>query len=214
MLQLPGEYRAEIERGLASAKPGQFKYTFKDLNPLIEELIRIRKTSMANDNVESKPISAKIVEVEALVGTAKPLKNQKPTPSHSIPSGSQANTPDPKSSVDDQSQQQSHRFRGRGGFRGRGRGRGYLGHRYRYSNCLICDLDTHNTIFCNALESGKPIRDKLKMLGRCDACLMHKDEHGNTCAIIHRQCDHCLSDKHHKITCAKDHPGSWILKQK
>ena len=52
------------------------------------------------------------------------------------------------------------------------------------------------------------------MLGRCDACLMHKDEHGNTCAIIHRQCDHCLSDKHHKITCAKDHPGSWILKQK
>ncbi|CAL4062580.1 unnamed protein product, partial [Meganyctiphanes norvegica] len=33
---------------------------------LPEELIRIRKTSMANDNVESKPISAKIAEVEAL----------------------------------------------------------------------------------------------------------------------------------------------------
>ena len=64
------------------------------------------------------------------------------------------------------------------------------------------------------------MRNKLKEINRCDACLMFKDIHGDSCTIYPYPCNKCKSNTHVGITCDKissdgsAHPGSWILNLK
>ena len=70
MLKIPSSYRSEIEQKLnntKAAREDEAKYTFDDLNPLVEEFIRIKK--MALDNKQKT--------VQTLVGiTQQKIQNQ------------------------------------------------------------------------------------------------------------------------------------------
>ena len=56
------------------------------------------------------------------------------------------------------------------------------------------------------------MREKLKALDRCDACLTSKADHGAQCIKSKFPCAYCRSDLHETITCDGDtHPGSWIV---
>ena len=51
MLKIPSTYRSEIEQKLNNTKADredETKYTFDDLNPLVEEFIRIKKMALNN----------------------------------------------------------------------------------------------------------------------------------------------------------------------
>ena len=57
MLQIPGEYRSELEKKLTATNARKTKYTFAELSPLVEEFVRIMK--MATEDKEKEEITTK-----------------------------------------------------------------------------------------------------------------------------------------------------------
>ena len=67
---------------------------------------------------------------------------------------------------------------------------------------------------CDQFKHGKEMREKLKALDKCDACLTNKADHEKECTKSRFQCAYCRSYQHETITCdGGTHPGSWILKE-
>ena len=102
--------------------------------------------------------------------------------------------------------------RGRGRGRGQQRGRGNYPFRLdqrNYVPCELCGKHGHLMHECNQFKHGPEVRQKLKNLNRCDACLIHKNDHVE-CPKLMKQCPKCYSNLHYSITCDGKHPGSWI----
>ena len=56
------------------------------------------------------------------------------------------------------------------------------------------------------------MREKLKALDKCDACLTSKTNHEDQCTKTRFPWAYCRSYLHETITCdGGTHPGSWIL---
>ena len=76
--------------------------------------------------------------------------------------------------------------------------------------CQVCDK-FHLMVYCEEFKHGPEMREKLKELNRCDACLVKKEQHGEKCFEIRFPCRYCKSKEHETITCdGKNHPGSWL----
>ena len=74
MLQIPGEYRSEIEKKLsidrAREKSTNTRYRFTDLSPLVDEFVRIMKMSSQNDNEQEKRENQYTIPVKAMLGAS------------------------------------------------------------------------------------------------------------------------------------------------
>ena len=56
------------------------------------------------------------------------------------------------------------------------------------------------------------MRQRLRDIGRCDACTIKEADHGTVCPTADHYCDNCGSLGHYRMTCnGLEHPGSWIL---
>ena len=67
---------------------------------------------------------------------------------------------------------------------------------------------------CDQFKHGKDMREKLKALDKCDACLTNKADHEKECTKSRFQSAYCRSYQHETITCdGGTHLGSWILKE-
>ena len=67
---------------------------------------------------------------------------------------------------------------------------------------------------CDQFKQGKEMREKLKALDKCYACLTNKADNEKECTKSRFQCAYCRSYLHETITCdGGTHPGSWILKE-
>ena len=100
---------------------------------------------------------------------------------------------------------------GYGNFRSRGYPRGPNRNQMNnyYPPCKICGDPQHWYKLCQSKPNGKEMRDHLKSLNLCDACITHKDMHGIKCVEIRYACRHCRSYEHETITCdGNSHPGS------
>ena len=194
MMKIPGSYRSELERSLASAN--KVRYTFADLDSHMEEMFRIHGHRLAG---VSEPKPAAIVAKLGGVG-----RGEKPSNSDSQAA---SNSADPVKPV-----------RGRGRSRGRGaRGRG--GHSPGNSQstiitCELCNKNGHFTHTCRNYKNGPEVRQRLRDLNRCDACIIRKDQHPDECPNMDKICHRCYTPNHFAITCDGKHPGSWIKKQK
>ena len=74
MLQIPGEYRSELEKKLSikrdrEGKNNNTRYKFADLSPLVDEFVRIMKMSCQNDNETERELQHSI-PVKSMLGTA------------------------------------------------------------------------------------------------------------------------------------------------
>ena len=69
--------------------------------------------------------------------------------------------------------------------------------------------------YCTAYKHGEEMRQQLRSVGKCDQCLVDKEKHGATCTVMFK-CKYCHLDNHEHITCdgSKNHPGSWLNKNK
>ena len=102
--------------------------------------------------------------------------------------------------------------------RGRGRGRGSRGRgnqtprNFQSSTitCELCDKSGNFTHKCRQFKSGPEIRQRLKDLNRCDACLIHKEAHPGECPTLSTECFKCYESTHYHITFDGKHPGSWL----
>ena len=65
MLQIPGDYRSELERSLTNKKLD--KYTFDDLSVIMEEMLRIHGHQLSNDATGD---SKTPVELEVKMGVS------------------------------------------------------------------------------------------------------------------------------------------------
>ena len=85
-----------------------------------------------------------------------------------------------------------------------------------YANhiCELCGERGHRLEFCRKFQNGQQMREKLKTINRCDACLVAASMHGDSCSTVRRACRHCGSTGHYTSTCALIHPGSWVLRQR
>ena len=68
-------------------------------------------------------------------------------------------------------------------------------------------------------KHGKEMREILKRLDRCDACLNKKQHHLKKCYNINRgkrpKCCYCGKVDHETITCdGGEHSGSWIINER
>ena len=100
---------------------------------------------------------------------------------------------------------------GYGNFRSRGYPRGPNRNQMNnyYPPCKICGDPQHWYKLCQSKPNGKEMRDHLKSLNLCDACITHKDMHDIKCVEIRYACRHCRSYEHETITCdGNSHPGS------
>ena len=191
MMKIPGQYRSELERSLANAK--KVKYTFADLDDHMEEMFRIHGHRMA-DGSESKSaaIAAKVGGVSREV------------------------EPDKSNLQKATSQSPAKPNRGKGKGRGKGaRGRG--GQRPGNMSTIICDLcntNGHYAHTCRNIKNGNDVRQKLRDLGKCDACMVHKDKHPEECPQLGQLCYNCYTPGHFSPTCDGEHPGSWLKKTK
>ena len=72
MLQIPGEYRSEIEKKLSinrdREKSTSTRYKFADLSPLVDEFVRIMKMASQNDNETGRRDFQNMVPVKAMLG--------------------------------------------------------------------------------------------------------------------------------------------------
>ena len=72
MLQIPGEYRSEIERRLSNTKANravETKYNFKNLTPLVEDFTRIMKMSNNNKTATTNTMLGSINNVQVQQGS-------------------------------------------------------------------------------------------------------------------------------------------------
>ncbi|CAL4110922.1 unnamed protein product, partial [Meganyctiphanes norvegica] len=244
MLQLPGEVRSELEKKLHETgnRESETKYTFNDLGPLMEEYIRIMKLS-SQKNEELEKISNPI-KINAMVGITrtvnknaqeKEIVQQLNLRSPNINPQNQINIKNPiqTHNLVEQSQppiQQEYycnfnrsynnskynidRTYDRGdNVRGRERPYSHTGWSSMYPNCPLCDKQ-HLINHCMETKHGPEMREKLKSLDRCDACLVTKDQHDTSCIEIKEPCRYCKNKGHYHITCdGKIHPGSWLIKE-
>ena len=191
MMKIPGQYRSELERSLASAK--KVRYTFADLDDHME-MFRIHGHRLA-DGSEPKPaaIAAKVGGVGRGV-----------EPSNS--DSQRATSPGPV---------RPNRGRGRSRGRGaKGRGSHSPGNHMSTITCELCNKNGHYTHSCKNYKGGNDVRQRLKDLGRCDACMVRKDQHPDECPKIDKLCYNCYTPGHYPITCDGEHPGSWLKKKK
>ena len=172
---------------------------------------------MANDK-DKEDFSAKLVEVKAMLGSSKQVqRNQKPETQPNKKDLLNENEKQENRSQNKDNQYNQFRGprggRGRGN-RGRGRGRGGVYYGGTYTDCPICGFNNHSIYFCKSYEHGQAMRDKLKQLKRCDACLVSQDGHQTECAKHFKPCRYCNSMSHQSITCdGLAHPGSWLVNQ-
>ncbi|CAL4073743.1 unnamed protein product [Meganyctiphanes norvegica] len=81
-------------------------------------------------------------------------------------------------------------------------------------NCPLCDKQ-HLINHCMETKHGPEMREKLKSLDRCCACLVTKKPHDTSCIEIKEPCRYCRNKWHYLIICdSKKHPGSWLIKKK
>ena len=196
---LPGPYKADLMRQLP---PNTNKYTFAELTPKLEDVYLYREERQKNN------LSCKIgtTELTAAAGITKINTNEsKPNTQTDHTKG--------------QNFRGRGRGRGRGGFRGGQRGRGG-GQPHRDMYCYICEGTNHIAFWCDSYMHGPKMRERLKQLNRCDACLVLKHQHNDTCQSFGKPCEKCGDASHHKITCNFTqsnqlfHPGSWIIAEK
>ena len=80
MLQIPGEYRSEIEKKLsinrAREESTSTRYKFSDLSPLVDEFVRIMKMSSQNDKEQSKKENQNTTTVKAMLGAAHNIQEE------------------------------------------------------------------------------------------------------------------------------------------
>ena len=212
---IPGKFRAEIEHHLDKKET---KFKFDDLRPIVDRIVRINGHHPTDQVPQTSYHINTTEEITAAPGV---IKN---TPSSFINNPAQqgaqpqGNTTIPQQP---QSQQQNHNQSGggsqgrgaHGGGRGRGRGRGS----YNQSNsnkpkypCQICQSIEHNTWHCKKFNRGSELREELKRLDLCVACLRPGPQHGTECGPV-RLCKVCENGKHFEFTCGgkgEIHPGS------
>ena len=233
MIQIPENYRSEIEKKLSQTKDDRkepTKYTFAELAPLVEEFTRIMKiadkketkettvetkTLIANTNIQQAivPEQTQMNQATNLADNVDPNANTctynyiaQQNPNNSYNRGRGYNNRYPYN------QGRGYDNYGYGNYRSRGNPRGsYRGQSSYYPPCQICGDSQHWLKFCQVKPHGKEMRDHLKSLNMCDACLTHKDRHGIKCIEMRYQCKNCKSYEHETITCdGSNHPGSWI----
>ena len=131
MLQIPGDFRAQLEKRLddtRSDRADRTKFTFDDLAPLADDIVRIGKNSMANDEAQKEQTTMYPVETNALVGNAYSDRRGGPAPQPS-PTRS-AEPPQPRYTPQGDTYSTSYyhrpwgRGRGEGANRSGGRGEG------------------------------------------------------------------------------------------
>ena len=232
MLQIPGKYRSELEKKLSQSKEDrdeETKYTFAQLAPLVEEFTRIMKISnkketketteakslIANTNVQNTivPEQTQVNQPINLTDNVDPnsytynyIAQQTPNNSYNRGRGYNYNYRYPYN------QGRGYDNYSNGNNRSRGNPRGsYRSQSNYYTPCLLCGDTQHWFKFCQTKPHGKEMRDLLKSLNMCDACLTPKDMHGVKCIELRYPCKHCKSFEHETITCdGYSHPGSWI----
>ena len=226
LMQIPGVVRARIESNLPKE---QYKYTFSDLEPIMDDICRLENFQEKISNDQFSCSIADTQEITAAVG----LPNHKPKFDSNNPSPQNPTSGNSQQSNAQGGQNNGHDNRGRGGggyrgngFRGRGgaRGRGMFygqgGQRSQYQQqyvpfCYICKISGHGPYRCTAIEHGPEMRKRLKELQRCDVCLVHESGHGPSCALKFN-CYKCAGP-HQSITCggvSDKHPGSYVLANK
>ena len=243
MLQIPGEYRSELEKKLTATNSKKTKYTFAELSPLVEEFVRIMK--MASEDKEETETKTNILMVKTKQETEK-QENEVCTNYHQQEALERYQAADNTTQIWGMAAQAGPPQYNRGrGFRentnyyGFNRGRAqdnsyYRGRGYDYNNynrgqmarrpqytpwngvrtaCQVCDK-FHLMVHCEEFKHGPEMREKLKELNRCDACLVKKEQHGEKCLELRFPCRYCKSKEHEAITCdGKNHPGSWLKKR-
>ena len=80
--------------------------------------------------------------------------------------------------------------------------------------CELCNKTGHYTHICKNYKSGNDVRQRLRDLSRCDACMVRKDQHPDECPKLDKLCHNCYTPGHFPITCDGEHPGSWLKKRK
>ena len=197
---LPGPYKADL---MCQIPSGTNKHTFADLSPKLDNVYLYREQQQKNN------LSCKVgtTELTAAAGITKFNTNE-----------SKPNT------QADQAKGQNFRGRGRGrgrgGFRGGQRGRGGGNFHRGDMYCYICENNGHQAHWCETYMHGPKMRERLKQLNRCDACLVSKSQHSDTCQSVGRACVKCGDAGHYRITCNYTHenqlvhPGSWIIAEK
>ena len=204
---IPGKFRAEIEHYLDKTAT---KYTFDVIRPIIDEIVRINGHHPPDQVAQTSYHINTTDEITVAPGV---IKN---TPNSYINNPAQQYAPsqgNPTTSQQPQSQQQNYNqpgggSQGRGSYRG-GRGRGG-GRVYQPKPCPLCNNTDHAPWYCKKFNKGSEVREELKRLGLCIACLKPELQHTAGCRTL-RVCKDCENGKHYEFTCGgkgDTHPGS------
>ena len=216
---IPGKFRAQIEHYLDKKET---KYTFEAIGPIIDEIVRINGHNPSDQITQTSYNISTTEEITVAPGTVKNIPNSytnDPAQQYAPPQGNPTIPQQP------QGLQQNHYQtggggQGRGGYsrgRGRGRGRGY----HNQSNfskpkfhCKICQSTDHKTWYCTKFKKGSEVRDELKRLNLCVACLRTESQHGKECQEL-ETCRVCGNGNHYAFTCGgkgETHPGCQFSK--
>ena len=231
LLQIPGQFRSELESKCPS---DNYKYTFDILSPKVDEVSRLRKHQQ-NDN----QLSCNIGNTEITAAAGFTEKSKFPLSGNKTDHKEQNHRPNPHNNKNTNSNQNSNQNQGynqnynqnhnqnqgynqRGRDRGgrfdnvaRGNARGGGGGARPKFKCYLCEGEGHVASWCHRIAPGPDVRRRLKELERCDACLVHKDDHTTVCKSHDHECRACYRVGHFAATCnGASHPGSWVFKKK
>ena len=216
---IPGKFRAQIEHYLDKNKT---KYKFETIRPIIDEIVRINGHDPSDQiNQTSYNINTS-EEVTVVPGAVRSIPNSytnNPAQQYA-PSQGNPTIPPPPQGLQQNYYQTGGGSQGRGAYRGgrgRGRGRGY----HNQSNfnkpkllCKICQSSDHKSWHCTKFKKGAEVREELKRLNLCVACLRSESQHGKECQEL-ETCRVCDNGNHYAFTCGgkgETHPGCQFTK--